>query len=169
MKMGEFILKEIDDGTTGAMSYQGNDAEVVIPDDENITLLNDDLFKGHKEITKVTIPGSVRILGGFLFDGCENLKSLILPQTIEEAWQYCFTRSAIEHIVLPGTLKTVPMYAFNECEKLESVTIEPGAERILAWAFRGCKNLREIYIPESVKEVSGKAFLDCSIVKIERY
>lgn len=167
--MGEFIYKEIDDGTTGAMSYSGDDAHVTIPDDEDITLLNDDLFKGHEEITEVTIPDSVRIMGGFLFDGCLSLKSLILPQHLEEVWQYCFTRSGIEHIVLPGSLNTVPMYAFNECAKLESVTIEPGAERILAWAFRGCTSLKEIYIPRSVTEVSGKAFEGCDIVKVERY
>ena len=44
--MQNFTYKLIEDGTYCVMTYQGDDETVVIPDNQNITILYDDLFKG---------------------------------------------------------------------------------------------------------------------------
>ena len=43
--MAEYIYQRLDDGTNCAMKYTGNDSEVIIPDNEKISILFDDLFK----------------------------------------------------------------------------------------------------------------------------
>ena len=60
--------------------YEGDEAEVIIPDDKVFTILSDKVFRGHDEITSVQIPDSVTDMGEFLFDGCINLRQLKLPE-----------------------------------------------------------------------------------------
>ena len=47
--MQNFTYKLIEDGTYCVTTYQGDEETVVIPDNQNITILYDDLFKGHSE------------------------------------------------------------------------------------------------------------------------
>ena len=38
----------------------------------------------------------------------------------------------------------------------------------MAWAFKDCINLKTVYVPASVTEISDKAFLGCENVNIVR-
>lgn len=79
--MQDFVYRLMDDGNYVAMSYQGDEAEVKIPEtygNGKVTVLGDKLFCGHTEITSVEIPDCVTDMGEFLFDGCTNLKKSIL-------------------------------------------------------------------------------------------
>ena len=57
--MQDFLYKQIEDYTYCVMRYQGDEAEVVIPDNRNVTVLFDRLFARQKEITSVHIPDTV--------------------------------------------------------------------------------------------------------------
>ena len=50
---------QIEDGTYCVTRYRGDEAEVVIPDSRNVTVLFDRLFARQKEITSVHIPDTV--------------------------------------------------------------------------------------------------------------
>ncbi len=62
------------------MEVVGNGEEAIIPDDKNILIVCDDIFKGHKELERVEFPDTVIEIGGFVFDGCENLKDVKFPE-----------------------------------------------------------------------------------------
>ena len=49
---------------------------------------------------------------------------------------------------------------------LESVVIPSGCEKICSYAFRTCKKLRQITIPDSVTEIEPDAFLESPNVMI---
>ncbi len=83
--MQEFTYKLFDDGTYIAASYEGDEENVEIPAyylEKPVTILYDGLFKGHSEIRSVKIPETVTDIGGFVFDGCDQLKELELPDSV---------------------------------------------------------------------------------------
>ena len=55
--------------------------------------------------------------------------------------------------------------AFRGCKNLKSVTIPNSVERILYHSFDGCSSLTSVKIPNSVTEICDYAFLNCSSLK----
>ncbi|MBQ3733984.1 MAG: leucine-rich repeat domain-containing protein [Bacteroidales bacterium] len=146
--MQEFYFKYIPEADSYAVvHYEGDEAEVSVPDmhwGKPVTMLLDSLFSGHQEISSVILPEGIRYLGGFLFDGCTNLRQIQLPATLEDIWQYTFVRSGIEAITLPEKIKYIPPYAFKDCKNLHRVVCNDYLGEICAHAFDGCDLLTEI-------------------------
>lgn len=161
-----FYYKDVPDGTYCLTGYEGNDTHVAFPKNIVISILNDKLFKGHTEIESVDIPETVTQIGGFVFDGCTNLKSIKLPPNLIDMWQYALTRMSIETIEIPGSLKAIIPFVFNQCNSLKTVVIHEGCRQIDAWAFKDCTALSDVYIPASLTQISDKAFEGCGDVNI---
>ena len=71
--MQEFYFNTMEDGRCCAVGYRGDEAEVAIPETYEgapVAILNDNLFMGHREITSVRIPESVREIGDLAFADC---------------------------------------------------------------------------------------------------
>ena len=106
-------------------------------------------------ITSVVIPDSVEIGGVTVpveridgFFGCKELKSVVLPATAKEIFNY----------------------AFENCEKLESITMNEGLLSIGISAFEDCKSLESIEIPSTVSKIRSRVFNNClklSDIRIE--
>ena len=157
--MHEFYYRKVDDGTNCLIGYRGDETEVVIPDDQSVTILSDKIFLGHSEITSVLIPDTVTDIGEFVFDGCENLRELKLPEKLNTLWGYSFVRCGIEEIVLPDQLRIIPPFAFKDCKNLRKVVCGKGLKKIYAWAFGGCDQLREEnVIHDPSVDISPRAF-----------
>ena len=73
------------------------------------------------------------------FEGCVNLTSVTLPNTVDSI----------------GSL------SFDHCTSLVSVNIPNGVRTIHYWTFRNCTSLREITIPASVESIRWSAFEGC--------
>ena len=119
--MQEFSYRQMEDGNYCVTGYQGDEAEVTIPASYNeipVTVLFDQLFSGHTEITSVHIPDTVTDLGEFLFDGCVNLRHLDLPASLTTLWGYTFARCGLEEIILPDQLTSLPPFAFRHEENI---------------------------------------------------
>ena len=159
--MQEFTYKLLDDGSYCVMTYEGDEAEVKIPEtagqNGRISVLNDDLFKGHAEITSVSIPETVTDIGEFTFFGCDNLRRLQLPAGLETLWGQTFSGCGLEEIVLPNNVKSIPSYCFMDCKNLKRVICGTGMTNIRAWAFGGCDQLTELITGNGVK-ISPLAF-----------
>lgn len=160
----EFYYRMFDNGTFCITSYKGDSEHIVIPDNRNVSILFDDLFKGHSEITSVTMPDTITDIGGFVFDGCTNLKEILLPPNLQNMWQYAFTRCGIETITIPGSVNSIVPFTFNHCEQLKTVTFQEGTSKICAWAFKGCIALEDVYLPKSLTEIHHNAFEECNNV-----
>ena len=158
--MQEFTYKLMENGTYCVSGYQGDEAEVTIPDTYNeipVTVLFDQLFAGHEEITSVRIPETVTDLGEFLFDGCLNLHHLDLPAGLTSLWGYTFARCGLEEIILPDKLTSLPPFAFKDCKQLKRVVCGKGMKKIYAWVFGGCDQLKELNFGPNV-QISPEAF-----------
>ena len=158
--MQEFTFRYADDRTYCVVGYQGDEADVVVPETyggQRITVIWDGLFSGHKEIRSVKLPDTVTSIGEFVFDGCENLRHIDLPSQLEHLWGLTFVRSGIEEIVLPDKVRSIPPFAFKDCKNLKKVVGGKGLESVSAWAFGGCDQLTEFLHGDNV-EISPLAY-----------
>ena len=159
--MQEFNFQiNVDEASYALMHYEGDEAEVVIPDTfggKPVTVIADKVFAAHSEIRSIHIPNTVTDLGEFVFDGCEALRHIELPESLERLWGYTFVRCGLEEIVLPDRLKVIPPFAFKDCKNLKKAVGGTGLQKIYAWAFGGCDNLADVQY-RSAPEVSPEAF-----------
>lgn len=168
--MQEFFFRQADDETYAIMGYQGDEAEVVIPATHGgkpVTILFDDLFEGHKEIVSVEIPNTVTNLGEFLFSGCENLRRISLPESLESIWPYAFAYSGIDEITLPDSLTSIAPFTFKDCKNLRKVVCGAGMKKIHGKAFLGCEKLTEFHCGQGV-EINKDAFEECDSFPVEQ-
>ena len=156
-----FYSKMLPDETYCINGYEGKASHIEFPTNIVITIVHDDLFKGHTEIESVNIPDSVTEIGGFMFDGCTGLKAIKLPPNLENMWQYAFTRTSIEEIEIPGSVLSIIPFTFYQSKKLKKVIFNEGTKRISSWAFKDCISLTDVYLPASLTDISDKAFENC--------
>lgn len=64
-------------------------------------------------------------------------------------------------VTLPDTVKTIGKFAFAYNVSLEKINIPAGVEIIPAECFFGCKSVKDMAFPESVKEIGSKVFRLC--------
>ena len=167
--MQEFVFKRIDDGTYSAVQYTGDEAEVVIPSvhaGQPVTVLYDRLFRGHTEIRTIAIPGTITDIGAFVFDGCDNLREIVLPQSLKYLWQYAFVRSSIEEIILPEQIRTLAPYTFKDCKRLKRVVCNKKLQAIKGRAFEGCDRLEDL-VHEPGLLISPSAFGEKQNLKVQ--
>ena len=111
-------------------------------------------------LTKVKIPDSVTILGGF--SGCSNLTSVTIPESVTVIGSCAFeTCTGLKSITIPDSVKIIDQSAFHNCKSLKSVEIGKGVTDISETAFSGCKSLTKVTVPDGVKRIGKSAFNNC--------
>jgi hypothetical protein len=91
----------------------------------------------------------------------ENLRELVLPESVTKIAQYAFTDNLLTKVTLPKGLKEIPKGAFNACRRLGTINLPDGIEKIGKNAFLGCNNLTTVNLPASLKEIDEWAFNGC--------
>ena len=98
----------------------------------------------------------------FAFYSCENLYSIVLPDSIVKigycAFNFC---QNLRSIVIPENVKTIGCDAFYMCENLSSITFPDSLTSIDWGAFSYCVSLKSIIIPKNVNAIGDGAFSSC--------
>ena len=96
------------------------DETLVIP--EGVTLFPNDLCKGCKNLTSVTIPGTVKWIEDYNFSECTALTSVVIPEGVEQIDYNAFSGcSALETVWIPLSMQLINMRAFSDCTSLKTV------------------------------------------------
>ena len=134
-------------------------------------------FAGCKNLKEIVLPASVKYIEERAFADCKALKKLVLPDGIESIGKEAFLRCAkLTNAGLKGSTKKgysfefpwqteIPENAFSGMNKLQKVVLPETIVYIGKGAFKGCKALTEINLPENVK-CDKKAFKDCTKLSI---
>lgn len=69
----------------------------------------------------------------------------------------------LEQVVLPSTLEKIDAYAFAGCRNLRTVKMPKQLKQIERSAFAGCWTLKNITMPETVESIGDQAFFGCDI------
>lgn len=86
------------------------------------------------------IPQGTRIIGESAFSECEYLKSIVIPDSVEE----------------------IEGYAFGGYSHLEELTLPEGVRILGGNILDGCESIRKLTIPASVKWIDDNTLAGCS-------
>jgi hypothetical protein len=138
----------IEDGVLRA--YHGFGGDVVIP--ATVHKINEycQVFSHNTTITSVIIPGSIQRIPGYTFDGCRNLRKVVLGEGVTcveiGAFMDCM---ALTELVLPENLVQLMPNAFLRCAQLDVANLKlPAGLRCAGKAFCFCKNVPELLLNE---------------------
>lgn len=106
----------------------------------------------------------------FPVEGIKIEGELIFPNTVNYIGTCAFQDRTggnsiqITEVKIPASVETIGVSAFQNCFNLQTVEFEEGSllKEIPNYAFRSCKNLRAIKIPDSVEKIGNYAFADSS-------
>lgn len=97
------------------------------------------LFYQCYELTDVTLPADLTVIGPSMFENCGSLKNVTIP-------------SGVTHI---GNAD------FAACEALPEIRLPDGMEALGSEAFVGCRAVTKVYIPRSLTSIGEAAFRIC--------
>ena len=111
----------------------------------------------------MNIPNNATTIGGYAFEGCSGLTSLIIPNSVSyigsSAFKDCNNLVSVE---MSQRITSVEIAVFYGCSSLASISIPNGVTAISSSAFQGCSSLTSIIIPNSVTDIGKYSFQDCS-------
>ena len=156
---------------------------VVMPN--SVTEIGGSAFS-NSGISSIKLHEGITKINWYAFKGCENLKEITIPKTVKEAG-YLIDDSAVEKITFASGMKVIPddicSRAYNlktvvmpssvteiggsafSNSGISSIKLHTGITKINWYAFKGCKNLKKITIPKTVKE-AGYLIDDSAVEKV---
>ena len=102
----------------------------------------------------------------YLFDGCYNLKHLIIGDEITSISDYAFRNcKSLKNIILPIELSSIGKYAFSNCSSLEEIVIPNGVNSLPTDCFSNCTSLEKLMLGSGMTSINDNAFSNCSAIK----
>lgn len=173
----------------GVTSTDNNYTTLVLPD--TLTDIGGSL-SGFKNVTEITIPGSVKVFNatlqnmtelktltfeegveeiasGSVVRGCTSLTTIHLPSSLQKlSGMSTFSgASALTDITLPEGIAIKEGSTFSECTSLESITLPASITTIPYSMFEGCSALEHVTAKETITAIGNGAFKsDTALTKI---
>lgn len=165
-------------------AYNKNTSEVVIS--EGVISLDPYTFYGQTLLKSITLPKSLKVIGSNVFERCENLTSITVPENVTTIGAYAFAGSGLTEIFLPEGLKSIGESAFTgvpvtqlyipdsviyigsyafSYSKLEEITLPVGLVKLERELFGSCISLKRAYISEGTISLGVYMFYTCPNLK----
>lgn len=120
-------------------------------------------------VTTVQIPSTVKIIAGYAFALCYDLKSVNLPDNLEFIGDLAFSDDPyLTDIVIPASVTSIGLQPFFRCSGLQSITVAEGntvydsrnncnaiIETATGKLISGCNNT---VLPTGIKTIAWGAF-----------
>lgn len=170
-----------EDGGIVITKYKGKRTEVEVPEKigkDTVKEIGDNAFSVEaprlrteqiglrQNITRITLPKTIEIIGNKAFSGCTKLKDIAIPEGAvkigEHAFYYC---QKLERMTIPSSVRELGKWAFAACVSLTSIVLPEGIEEIGEETFDLCKELTSVHIPSTVKKIGRRAFQKCYALK----
>lgn len=118
-------------------------------------------FSNCKTLKSVILPEKLEEIRTSLFEGCSALTTLVIPNTVTKIGKNAFKESGLTQITLPESLTTIEASAFYKT-KLETITIPKNVTKIPEDCFYQCENLIRAMFPNTLTTIDARAFRGCS-------
>lgn len=102
---------------------------------------------------------SVEVIPDFSFYGCNNLKSVIFPNTVKKIGRYAFAYSSTSNVDIPSSLSYLGEYCFHYCNNIRNVNLSNHQiEKIGMYTFSHCYNIESVILSNAVTSIGEYAF-----------
>lgn len=129
-------------GNTNLLSFDWGDADI-----SNLTSVGSFAFEGCSQLRSVIMPNSVTSIGGYAFSRCRSLSSMTIPSGVTNIGAYAFKGcTKLTSITIPDSVTSIENNVFENCSRLTSVTIGNGVTFIGGNAFNSCTSLISVTI-----------------------
>lgn len=167
---------------------------VMIP--SGVAELEGGVFEQCSNLTTITLPASVTVIGEDTFEGDKNINLNVISGSYAEEYakEYGIKYTALEgkqdgayryeeledgsieiigytgmdaSVIIPSEIGGkkvlhIGTSAFRNCRSLNNITIPEGVISIGNGAFYGCENLNSVTMPKQITSIGRKAFYGCS-------
>lgn len=127
-----------------------------------VVAIDDYAFSQSRELKSVTIPQSVENIGKYAFAGCGALEEVTFagqPTVKSIGGQAFLLCKSLKGIEIPASVEKIGKYAFEMCESLKTVSYAEGSKLALIDDYVFCHTgLESFNIPASVTEINPVAF-----------
>lgn len=128
-----------------------------------VTAIMNCVFEGCDSITSIIIPNTIKDLGYGTFSQCSRLTTVNIPMGVTAIGHSIFEDcSSLTDIHIPTTITAIEAYAFQRCSSLRRIVIPYSVTTIDAWAFAECSSLDSAYIGSAVTYIGQFAFENCT-------
>ena len=162
--------------TVTSSNYEGI---LVIPesihvgdDDYTVTAIEGNALQYNSSLISVTIPNSIKSIGGYAFYGCSILASVKIGDGVETIGGYAFYGCNLVSVTIGKKVNTIGSYAFAGPNPLTQVYISDlaawcridfsdAASNPLTYAhhlYLDKKEVKDLVIPEGIEEIKNFAF-----------
>ena len=121
------------------------------------TSIRDSAFKGCINLLRVNIPASVTSVGNGAFSGSTNIVDVMVP-----GWDCNMPLGNVTNVVISAGARNIKDSAFRSCRGINSITIPNSVTSIGDYAFYGCSGLRSVPFPTTVNYIGSNAFSYCT-------
>lgn len=166
----------------GSWAFHGCTSLTSVNIPNSVTSINSEAFLGGIKLNKVEISdleawckisfedyfANPIYFAHHLFLNGQEIKNLIIPETVQELKSYVFYNcSGLTSVVIPNSVTSIGMDAFRECSGLTSVSIGNSVTEIGRYAFSNCTSLTSVEIPNSVTSINSYAFEGSGLTSIK--
>lgn len=161
----EWRFRDTDMNSTGLIRYTGDSPVVRCPArirNNPVTSLQSGVFDGCEKIESIELPDTVNYIGAFAFNNCSNLRKVNIPKSLTCIKEGTFSQcSSLETITIPESVTEIQTWAFRFCDKLRSVEIPDSVKTLEGWLFYGCIHLKEARLPAGMQSIGAGLFCEC--------
>lgn len=159
--------------------YIGSGGDITIPTSIRgipVTVIGDRCFAdanspAGREVTSVSIPGTVKEIGTQAFANAKNIQKIMVDEGVTDIKNSAFSNlDKLTSIQLPasaGKSLSDAKLAFSHCENLSQITLPYGMTKIPYHMFDGCKNLRSVSLPATIQTIEEYTFYQCDLRSVE--
>lgn len=131
---------------------------------EGVTEIKEKMFYNNHDIVSVTLPNTVKKIGEQAFQNCRNLVQVNMCEGLTEIGSFAFCGCEnLESITLPDSVDEIGVQVFYKTNLKKEVMNFSG--NILFYCPHSIVG-KEWYVPDKVKVIKHRAFMDCDKVEI---
>ena len=113
----------------------------------NVTAIYPAAFQSCKS-EEIILPETVKLIREMAFYKCENLKKIVLPQSVQVIGNYSFDSCTALEEFNAGGAKAIGGHAFDSCPNLKKVTLSGNCTDFEPNLFVDCLTLEEINVTD---------------------
>lgn len=140
--------------------------EIVVPAFYNgfpVVCIGYKAFKDNVNITKVTLPETVKEIYGLAFYGCKSLESVVLSDGLKSIQIGAFSGSGLKSLTIPDSVYNVPGNIVDNCINLESLKLSDNIIDLGNNFFCNTPKIKSVTLPKSLRTIGRNAFTGSNI------